>query len=295
MENENFFEKTDVHTDAREDILWITAGKYALFMQHGKTGIDAMALFMHYQFTATLQKTNQVWAADVYCRRGLDWGRDRFEKAKALLLELKIIQVHQTKKNGKFDKSYVKIIRGFYNPEENNRMPENQQPVKSSNDTISIDRMSEKPQAGKTTSGKTATNALSNNRNALSNNINASAGKPASPENTEKTTFQKIHEIFRDGSIILPSGEYYRDGKESKHIKLLEARYDKNPQEFERTARQFFDLVKSNDKFWSEQPFSPSAFNSLYNRIKKTMESNKIVNYDEAVNMLADELSKGRQ
>jgi len=149
--------QTEILIDIHEEPLWITVGKYALFMSHGKTGIDAMALYMHYQFTASLQKTNQVWAADMYCRVGLDWGRDRFEKAKTLLIELGIITIIKNKnEKGQFGKTYIKIKRGKVElePKDLDRLPENRQ----------VDLP---------TSGKTTTNALSNNLNALSKKGNA--------------------------------------------------------------------------------------------------------------------------
>lgn len=149
--------KTEILTDVHEEPLWITTGKYALFMSYGKIGIDSMALYMHYQFTATLQRSNQVWAADKYCREGLDWGRDRFEKAKQLLTDLGIIEIIKNKNSkGQFGKSFVKLKRGKVDLEPSD-----------------LDRLPENKQADLPTSGQTATNALSNNINALSNNRNA--------------------------------------------------------------------------------------------------------------------------
>ena len=151
--------QTIIEKDVHDELLWVTTGKYALFMSYGKTGIDAMALYMHYQFTATLQATNSVWAADRYCRQGLDWGRDRFEKAKALLIELGIIEVKQSKtEQGKFGKIYIKIKRSKAQLEPND-----------------LDRLPEKPQAVKPACVETTTNALSKKVNALSKNLNASS------------------------------------------------------------------------------------------------------------------------
>lgn len=93
----------------------------------------------------------------------------------------------------------------------------------------------------------------------------------ADHENQSPTSHQSIKHIFEQGSTVLsPTHEpYYHDGKEAKAVKFLETRYEQNPKAFELLARKFFKLIKSGDKFWSEQPFTPSAFNSLYNRIQR--------------------------
>ena len=101
---------TIVEREVEDELLWITVSKYALFMNYGKVGIDAMALYMHYQFSSQIQKTNSVWASDKYCRQGLDWGRDRFEKARNLLLDLDLIQIQKRRNSqGKFTKSFIKV------------------------------------------------------------------------------------------------------------------------------------------------------------------------------------------
>lgn len=146
-----------IERDVEDEPIWITVGKYALFMSYGKVGIDAKSLYEHYQFTSLLQKTNSVWAADKYCRKGLDWGRDRFDKAKALLIDLDLITITQTRKeDGTFGTTYIRVHtrKVALEPSDLNRLPEN-------------------PQADKPASGKTTPNALTNNRNALTNNVNA--------------------------------------------------------------------------------------------------------------------------
>ena len=56
----------------------------ALETEHGT---DAVMLYLHYYFTAKLQKTNQVWATDKYCMKGLKWGNTRFKRAKKILVK----------------------------------------------------------------------------------------------------------------------------------------------------------------------------------------------------------------
>ena len=144
---------TIIEKEVEQELIWITMAKYALFMSYGKIGIDAKSLYEHYQFTSNLQKTGSIWALDTYCRQGLEWGRDRFEKAKNLLNDLGLIQEFSRRdEKGKFTGKYVKIKMGVTELE----------PA----------RLSEKPQADLPTSGKTTTNAYSNKLNAYSNKVN---------------------------------------------------------------------------------------------------------------------------
>lgn len=143
--------QTIIEKDVSDELIWITVSKYALFMSYGRVGIDAKALYEHYQFTCILQKTNSVWAADKYCRQGLDWGRDRFENAKRLLIDLGLIEINQVRnESGKFDKIYIKVKM-----------------KKVELEPIDLDRLTENRQADLPASGKTTTNALTKKRNAL--------------------------------------------------------------------------------------------------------------------------------
>lgn len=150
MDIENVM-NTIIEKEVSDELIWLTVSKYALFMSYGKIGIDAKALYEHYQFTCIMQKTNTVWAAGKYCRQGLDWGRDRFEKAKKLLLDLGMIEISQERfDSGKFGKIFIKVKM-----------------KKVELEPCDLDRMPEKPQAVETASGQTAPNALTNNINAL--------------------------------------------------------------------------------------------------------------------------------
>jgi hypothetical protein len=137
-----------VEREVEDELIWITVSKYALFMSYGKVGIDAKSLYEHYQFTSLLQKTNSVWALDTYCRQGLDWGRDRYDKAKALLKDLDLIEEWRDRdEKGRLGTKYVK--------------------VKTKRVELEPVHLSENPQVGKTTCGKTTTNALTKKVNAL--------------------------------------------------------------------------------------------------------------------------------
>ena len=83
------------------------------------------------------------------------------------------------------------------------------------------------------------------------------------------SAFNEIDKLFRVGSEKLTGQIYYKDGKEAKQIKLLEPRYTDNPEAFVNLTRKYYYMIsKVEDSFWHGQPFTPSAFNSLYNRIQ---------------------------
>jgi hypothetical protein len=84
----------------------------------------------------------------------------------------------------------------------------------------------------------------------------------------DTASYHAIDRIFTEGSQAMTGEPYYRDAKEARQIKLLEKRYNNNPEGFIKLARKFYYMItKLDDPFWSAQPFTPSAFNSLYNRV----------------------------
>ena len=82
----------NIGLEAEEDLLFITMRKYKFFMANGQTGRDAMCLYIHYMFTGRLQGTKSVKANRNYCMAGLDMPKARFQAAKNLLLEAKLIE-----------------------------------------------------------------------------------------------------------------------------------------------------------------------------------------------------------
>ncbi len=73
-------------------------------------GADAIALYMFYYYTAKWQKTNQPKALSSYCKKGLEWGRDRFRRAKAILKKYNLIEdVRRKDKEGKIIGWYIRI------------------------------------------------------------------------------------------------------------------------------------------------------------------------------------------
>lgn len=104
------------------------------------------------------------------------------------------------------------------------------------------------------------------------------------------TPFQAIDAIFKAGSEKHTGQPYYKDAKESRQIKLLEARYTHDPERFLMLTRRFYWMItKLQDEFWNSQPFTPSAFNSLYNRIASYQPSADIQKREERGNQTDDE------
>lgn len=93
----------------------------------------------------------------------------------------------------------------------------------------------------------------------------------------EKDTvfFNAIDQYFKDHSTV-----YYRDAKESAHLKRLETQL-KDMETFTPLAEAFRALIDGTDDFWRQQPFIPSAMVSLLPRIRQTMiaTENPVVKY----------------
>ncbi len=77
----------------------------------GKNGVYAYTLYHFYATQSAIQRTNQIWITDYFCRKGLHWGRDKMQIAKKILLEEHIIEELPQAVKGKegFQKKYIKI------------------------------------------------------------------------------------------------------------------------------------------------------------------------------------------
>lgn len=79
-------------------------------IQKYENWVEVIALYVFYFEQALRQRTNQVWATDEYCWKGLKIGKSKFQKAKKVLKELKVIQQFQSTKTDKlFGKTYIQI------------------------------------------------------------------------------------------------------------------------------------------------------------------------------------------
>src|SRR3990167_6135080 len=98
--------KTEISIE-NELVIVTTRTLHKLFQY--KAGADAVSLYNFYYYTAKWQKTNQPKATDNYCQRGLSWGKDRFTRAKKILLKEKLIQRIMVRENGRIKGWYIKI------------------------------------------------------------------------------------------------------------------------------------------------------------------------------------------
>lgn len=57
-----------------------------------KKNPDSVSLYMFYYYTAKWQETNQIKAVSSYCKKGLGWGDEKFNKAKKTLTETGLIE-----------------------------------------------------------------------------------------------------------------------------------------------------------------------------------------------------------
>lgn len=161
---------TGITNEKDGDIIFVTVAKYKLFMSNGKVGMDAYCLYSHMMFTARLQETNQIYANDTYLKNGLSWSKERIQKAKQLLIELKLIEEFYRRDNeGKFIGKYIKVV------------------TKTTPFEIN-EPLDDLPSAGKTASGELETNALTNNINALTKKENASRKKDKDKKDRSPST-----------------------------------------------------------------------------------------------------------
>ena len=94
----------------------------------------------------------------------------------------------------------------------------------------------------------------------------------------DASSFNEIAKLFSSGSEQISGVPYYHNGREAKNVKQLEARYRNDQQGFIDLAKKYYAMIAhSGDDFWTQQPFTPSAFNSHYNRIVAYQPPNKVI------------------
>lgn len=155
--------------DIEKEIIPITSTtcKRILSQEHGG---DALTLYVFYAYTAKRQQTNNVRATGTFCRKGLGWGRSRYDRARNILKGLDLIDdITRRDENGQIVGNYVliKYLMGDFSPV-------NQQSI----------HVSDYQQVDLTTSGKTTTNTNKENINTNKENINI--GFEVKPDNSRK-------------------------------------------------------------------------------------------------------------
>lgn len=155
MGHSNFSEKEQIVYSTNDEPIVLSKSLLDIFLKQ-KNPADLIALYTFYYYVAKWQGTNQPWANDKFCMKGLQWGDSRLRNTKKKLIELNLIEVIRNIDNdGKVIKWFVKVhfIWKNHNPQ----------------NTVLANK---KPEPLKTRTGFQGANALSsNNINALSSNI----------------------------------------------------------------------------------------------------------------------------
>lgn len=70
---------------------------------------DCIALYVFYYKTAKWQKTNTIKANDTYVKKCLKWGEDKVRRTKKILKENGLIDIVQSRKDGKISGWYIQV------------------------------------------------------------------------------------------------------------------------------------------------------------------------------------------
>ena len=94
-----------------EEGIFLERSKIDLLGKYGKDGFMAMELYVFYLFQSLSQESKSIKITQEEARKGLDWGRDRFVKARKILIESGLIEsVKEKDSSGKFTGSFLKIV-----------------------------------------------------------------------------------------------------------------------------------------------------------------------------------------
>lgn len=174
---------------------------------------DLIALYIFYLHVSDYQNTNQPWATDRYCMKGLGWGQNRFYAAKKALVKLRLIEPIRDRKTTKneFGQCYIKIVEKSHSME-NNRVGEERAFVSnpSQDGMAPIDQ--KQALYGFQRNWKQQTNAYKERKNAL--NMTTPDGSSRKDEEIGSTN-SKIDDPKLTESKVCPFG--YKWGDYPKH------------------------------------------------------------------------------
>lgn len=108
VSNFNVMIKQNTEELADQTVFITTFTLNNLFNYHSGGG-DAVTLYLFYQMTAKWQKTNRIFAVDLFCRKRLHWGKKRLNIAKRILEQEKLITKIQGRDNGMITKWYIQV------------------------------------------------------------------------------------------------------------------------------------------------------------------------------------------
>lgn len=215
----------NVSMNCWDDLLWITMGKYKMFMSHGKDGIDALTVYLHLMYTARLQGTNSVYAKDIYIRNGIHLGSAKLSKAKALLYGMGLIKtVERRDESGKIIGKYIEVVT---------------KTVPSEQEIHNTQMSVMEPQHSKSSAGFQETNALTNNIKCLNEK--------------NKHAFGIIRKWFEDNNP-----DYYHGAKHSVAINNMIQRF-KDLEKIISICDRYKTKIYSGEKYWRELPLTPAV------------------------------------
>ncbi len=81
---------------------------------------DATLLYVFMTKNAVRQQTNSIWCTNTFIMKGLKWGKMRVTRAKDILEKHNFVEKITPKKNGRFEKHYIKI-KYLENPKYSNQ------------------------------------------------------------------------------------------------------------------------------------------------------------------------------
>jgi len=99
-----------IELDLNDYPILISPSLYEFFLANRKMGLESLLLYIHLQYTARRQKTNQVWANDTYLVKGLGFGIRKMKVLKAFLKSSGLIEYIQSRADrGRMMKTYIRL------------------------------------------------------------------------------------------------------------------------------------------------------------------------------------------
>jgi len=218
-------------TEAPTQILYEDpADKYMLFpkavfdaLLNEKHSGDLMAVYSFYCYMAKWQRTNQVYATNSYCMKGLKFGGNRFQRAKNKLIELGLVENIKTGNHGKW---YI-LIR--YIPKKTTITKELGKQNSCNSKNLEIKEL-----------GNQSTNSLSSyNLNSLSSNI-------------KKSKQKKVRKIRRLPSKQKPTKKIEQEPPKKKELIDYFPNKWKSNVEFQKSINEFIQHRKTIRKQLTE-------------------------------------------
>lgn len=163
---------------------------------------DCIALYIFYYKTAKWQKTNKIKATDRYVMKSLKWSSSKLTKIKNILKENGLIEIIQSRKNGKIDGWYLKINYLIHEKKlSNTKIKIEDSKNISLQDLVFSRSCTEK------------TNTINNNINTINNNINANEEQNGKNElnalDKLAYNFNEIWKIYPNKKGRVKSYQYY--------------------------------------------------------------------------------------